>query len=214
MTLSTSRQSGFPEIHVDIADQFASAANWLVNYFETQVQKGISFEPGQTVEVGWSLLQLRQSGDHLEVWEPDFDAMPIRWGNGANNTLRHLTLQRSVCDIVKCEPVFPSIRHAGIVSPRFLSSSSFSMSRDQPSNSDSGWVFAESGYSGTEGEFISLYQIVLERFHVVPFLALPHGAFVRIEAGWIEVSFANETVSSEENALLRELTRSHQVLDI
>jgi hypothetical protein len=196
------------DICIEVADAFASTAEWLISYFETEVASGTRFEANQTVEIGWSLLLLRESGDCLEVWEPDFDAMPIRWCLGVNNTLRHLTLQRSVCQELNCEPVFPSIRHAGAVSPSFVTCDAFTMSRDQPANSDSGWVFREEGYAGSDAELVSLYQVALQKPTVIPFVALPENASVHLRSNHIEVSFRNLVISSRDNSLLAKLVES------
>jgi hypothetical protein len=151
------------------------------------------------------LVQLREGRESLEIWEPDFDAIPIRWCRGVNNTLRHLTLQRAVCEALKCEPVFPSIRQAGITSPCFLESRSFTMSRDLIAESDSGWAFAERGYAGSKGEFISLYHIALQKMSIIPFLALPEKSLVQMEPGLIEVNLGNIVISSRDNVFLSQL---------
>jgi hypothetical protein len=207
MRLSTSRcaAAGHPEISIEIAVPFASTASWLVGYFEEQVAAGRHFEVNQTVEIGWSLIQLRKADEYLEVWEPDFDAMPIRWCQGASNTLRQLTLQHSICEILRSNPLFPSIRHAGIISPNFLACNAFTMSRDRPSESDSGWVFREQGYAGSEGEFVSLYQIALATPRIIPFLAAPEATWVNIEPGVIEVGIGDCIASSRDTPLLRQL---------
>ena len=193
------------EISFEVDDKIASTAHWIVDYFENQVQAGVRFESEQTVQIGWMHVLLRLGTRCLEVWEPDFDAMPIRWCRGVNNTLRHLTLQRSICEMMKCDPVFPTIMHVGVVSPCFFSSDACTMSRDEVVGSDSGWVFAERGYCGKEGEFVSLYQVALQKISVVPFLALPETAFIRIQRGQIEVTVGSVVASSQSNALLSQL---------
>ncbi len=53
------------------------------------------------------LTLLKEAADgELEVWEPQFDSMPIKWVRGVNNTLRHIILQKSVAEILGCEPAF------------------------------------------------------------------------------------------------------------
>jgi hypothetical protein len=205
MRLSTKKchTVGQLEIAFEIAPEAAPLAKWLIEYFEFQALSGTRFEDNQTVELGWSLLQLRRSADILEVWEPDFDSMPIRWCSGVNISVRHLSLQQSACDLFCCEPQFSSLMCAGIVSPMFFESKEYVMSRDTPSNMDSGWVFTEPGYSGADGEFRSLYEIALHNIAIVPFLALPPLSHIRIQPCSIEVTVNNTTKSSDKCEFLR-----------
>lgn len=204
-TLSCSA-NGHPEIQFFVDAPIASSSSWLTTYFEEQVASGVRFKALQTVQIGWMLVQLRADDSGcLELWEPDFDCMPIRWCRSANNTIRHLILQRSICEQLKCHPAFPSICHAGIISPDFLRSESITISRDMGADSDSGWVLTEQGYNGSEGEFMSLYQIALHKTCVVPFLALPPRASVSLRSGYIEINFGATLITSNDNTLLRQL---------
>jgi hypothetical protein len=193
------------DIVFEVDAEIALTAKWLVRYFEEQVAAGVRFHEGQIVQMGWMVLQLKASSTNLELWEPDFNTVPIRWCRSVNNTLRHLALQRSICDTLSCEPDFPSLRQAGIVSPHFHSSAAFTMSRAEPAGSDSGWAFSELGYSGTEGAFASLYQIAIENTIVVPFLALPTGASLCVQSGQIDICLGGAVISSKDNALLLKL---------
>ena len=134
--------------------------------------------------------------------------MPIRWCQGVNNTIRHLSLQQAVCELFDCEPNFPSIRHAGVVSPGFGDSREFSISRDQLEASDSGWVFAERDYAGIEGEFRSLYEIALRRQEIIPFMALPPQSRVEISPESIRVTVDSQTKTSDDCELLSLLLES------
>jgi hypothetical protein len=193
-------------ITVEIQTDAEELTRPIVAYFETQPQAGVRFTDGQTVQFGWLLLLLRQADDnHLEVFEPDFDCVPIRWCRGINNAVRHLSLQRAVCALFGCEPLFPTISQAGITSPKFFSSVDYTMSRDTPADSDSGWVFAECDYAGAEGEFCSLYQLSLQKPEVIPFLALPPSSRITFKPGFREITANTTTRSSADNDLLRKL---------
>ena len=195
-----------PGIIFEVHSEAEELARPLVAFFETQAQAGVRFRDGQTVELGWTLLMLREADDgQLEVLEPDFDDFPIRWCRGINGALRHLHLQRAVCDLVGCEPLFPTICKAGVVSPGFFESSDYTMSRDTPEDSDSGWVFAQCGYEGADGEFCSLYQLALKKPEVIPFLALPAFSRVRIKPGVREITVNHTARSASDSDLLRML---------
>lgn len=195
-----------PEVCLSVDEDSDLSPDWLLEYFTAEVTRGVRFEAGQTVQIGWILVQLNFADNGvLEIWEPDFDSFPIRWHRGANNVLRHMIIQRSICEALGCEPLFPSLRHAGIISPRFSQSQEFTMSRDQPVDSDSGWVFAEVDYAGSEGEFRSLYQIALDNMRIIPFLALPMGASITIRLCEIKVCLGSKQITSKNNELLGQL---------
>ena len=210
MRLSTGRTSAVDQLEIafEVESDVAELARWIVTYFESQISAGTRFQDGQTIQLGWSSLLLRKVGDVLEVLEPDFAACPIRWCQGLNHTVRHLHLQRAVCGLFGCEPLFPSLRPAGVVSPKFAGSRRYTMSRDEPADSDSGWVFAESGYAGSEGEFCSLYQVALFKIETVPFLALPTSSHVTIGPEFREVTVNGTTKSSHDCELLQRLVAS------
>lgn len=201
-------KAGLYDIGISIDTQSELNPQWLLKYFDEQIEEGRQFNSEETVQIGWMIVQLRLAQDGiLEVWEPEFDSIPIRWRRGANNTIRHLILQRSVCDALGCEPEFPSLRQAGIVSPGFRECEEFTMSRDASNANDSGWVFRELGYVGTDGDFESLFQISFFNMEVIPFLALPRGYLVIKRLDNIKICSENVSVSSLESELLQRLLK-------
>ena len=195
-----------PEIVFDWALTAPEHANWLVTYFEEATLQGTVFQPDQTVQVGWIIVMLRETdtGD-LEIWEPDFDALPIRWIRGVNNLFRHLLLQKSVCEAMEVTPDFPSLRDSGIVSQNFLASSQGVMSRDLANGTDSGWVFYPHDYQDSEGQHVSLYEITLAHEWLIPFVALPPSSKVSYSKARIVVESGTKTASSDDCELLRNL---------
>jgi hypothetical protein len=199
---------GHREIAFNVSD-LAPHPEWLVAYLESAVESGSQFLPEETLQVGWMLTQFRGGKDGtLELWEPDFQAVPIEWKNDLNETLRHLTLQKAVCELAGSEIDLPTLSQGGIVSPGFRNAIDFTMSRDMPEQADSGWIFTQLGYAGEEGEYQSLYQIALWQPRVIPFLGLSPATNVSCERGQIEIMRETVNVSSVENTLLRQLVDS------
>jgi len=197
---------GHPEITILLDENSDLSPDWLISFFEAEVENGQRFQIGETVQVGWMLTMLRASSDphRMELWEPEFDSLPITWCRGATNTLRHLILQQSVCEELGVEAYFPSLSEAGVASPCFGNSEgNFSMSRDDSEGNDSGWVLASLGYSGSEGQFQSLVELSFKQQKIVPFLALPPGASVTVTPELIEVEHSESRLSSESSELLR-----------
>jgi hypothetical protein len=200
------KEQGHQEISLHLAADSGLTPDWLLAYFETEVVRGRKFLACETVQIGWMVTQLREVRETLELWEPRFDSFPIQWVRGVNNTVRHLVLQKEVCAQFECEPRFPSLRQPAVIAPDFLAlPGTFSMSRDEPSESDSGWVFKKPGYSGSEGEWRSLFEISIYQGHVIPFLALPVGTVVTKTSGSIEIDRNGKHITSESNKLLGQL---------
>jgi hypothetical protein len=192
--------------HPDIAvvAKTPGFAEWLVEYFESQVANGARFKAEETVQLGWGVLRLAECDDgELVVTEPDFRSMPIQWVEGAQQTMRHLTLQRHVCSLVRAEPQFRSLLESGLASPSFQSGSDFTMWREADD-----WLFRALEDDGTQAERHSLYAIAIQRPAVIPFLALPPGTEVFWARSGVDVLCAGERAYSEADPFLRDLVAS------
>lgn len=199
---------GHPEFSIFVNDEAGLDASWLLSYFESEVQGGKCFNPEETVQIGWMVVILKSgsSGD-LEVWEPEFDSVPIRWTKGVNNTLRHLILQKSMADVFGTEPDFPSLRQAGMMTEAFTNSEGFSMVRRESEGNISGWEFSTFDGSGDPFELRSLFEVSFYHPDVIPFLALPPGAIVHKNTDSIKVVVGDQTATSATNIFLDGLTK-------
>ncbi|OAI61347.1 hypothetical protein RSP795_14995 [Ralstonia solanacearum] len=196
------RRYDHPDIVVMVSPGLGTGFEWIVSYFEEAVAGGTTFHDNQLVQIGWMMvtLRLREQGD-LEVWELRFDSMPIRWVPGASTTIRHLVLQRALCQQLDVDPVFPALNQSGVVSARFIGSKAFYMEREvSQAGSDSGWIFKDAHPEG--GRHCSLFEIAVSRPEVIPFLALPVGAAVTCDASGVTVSHRGHTLSSASNECL------------
>jgi hypothetical protein len=198
---------GQPEIGFCAEEMISEYAIDLVKYFETEIKYGHVFRAEETVQIGWMILKLTESKHgNLDLMEPQFDSIPIRWIRGLNNTLRHLMLHKSVCALFSLEPTFPTIRQAGIVSPGFISGGNdITMTRGEIAENDSGWMFTESGYIQNDGDLKSLYEISFFHSKIIPFLALPMGTTVRLNSADLQINLGGKTLSSESNEFLKKL---------
>jgi len=154
---------------------------------ESEVASGRRFLPEQTVQVGWSVLEVRQRTDGtLALFEPDFRSMPVRFVDGVSSTLLHLVLQKSAAESLGLvdEIALPSLRDSAIICTEFGSTEGFIMSRVTPKPTDSGWFFgcenvAHDHQSPDGLRRVSLYEAVTRHDErTVPFLALPPDTFV------------------------------------
>lgn len=191
-----------PNIVAATSPELGLGFEWILSYFENEIAGGVIFKDKQLVQIGWTLVTLRQnSRGELEVWEPSFDSVPINWTRGASTTIRHLMLQRETCTQLGVDPEFPALNQSGVVSADFFGSNAFRMEREQCDvSTDSGWLF-----KGTEpmgGKHCSLFEIAVARSEVIAFLALPAGASVVYEKLGVEIFFRDRKISSATNSFL------------
>jgi hypothetical protein len=198
---------GHADIAVAMRPEFAGGADWLLGYFENEIRKGVVFRADQTVQIGWSIVLLKPSADGtLELFEPRLGAMPIAWVRGANGTYRQLMLQNEICRRMGVEPDYPSMLQSGVVSPDFFAcGGKFEMSRDPPQGNDSGWVFREAGYAGSEGRLCSLFEIASAVPQVLMLLPLPAGASAASDGRGVKMSCGAKTLSSDNDDFLKSL---------
>ncbi len=201
---------GHPDIVVAMKPAYKEGAEWLLAFFQSEIQRGVVFGDGQTVQIGWMLVMLKNDQHQdLEIWEPRFDAFPIAWQRGADLTYRFLTMQREVCRQIGVEPEFPSLAFPAVMAPDFLTSTAdFKMSREEHSARDSGWFFGELDFDGTDAKYCSLFQISLGHMLAIPFMALPPGAAVQCTKDRVEVFYGETSISSDTNEFLARLRAS------
>lgn len=80
------------------------------------------------------------------------------------------------------------------------------MERDVPQNeTDSGWIFKDTNPEG--GRHCSLFEIVVSRSEVLPFLALPAGVLVTYGKSVVNVTYGERSISSASNVFLARLVK-------
>jgi hypothetical protein len=184
-------EHGHLEISVSCDDAAESALpgylQSLLGWIEREVAGGRRFVPEQTVQVGWSLLEIRQRTDGtLGLFEPDFQCIPMRFVDDVSKTLLHIMLQKSVAQSLGLEEelAIPSLLNSAIVCTEFGSTKGFVMNRATPKASDSGWFFgcdneAHDHESPDTLRRVSLYEAVTRKDdRTIPFLGLPPDMFV------------------------------------
>lgn len=185
------REHAHPEfaIEFDPERMLAGDAEWLGQVLESWVVNGRRFAAGETVQIGWSFLQLKQQGDALGFLEPEFGSMPIKWVPGVTATLQQLRQQKDTVSSVLAPDAMalPSLRQGCIVCTRLQATQGLLMSRGAPEEEDSGWFIGcldeDHDHQDMESlELMSLYQAIAERApRALPYLALPAGCGVRVQ---------------------------------
>lgn len=192
-----------------INDDLDMDVNFLFECLASEVRRGARFGAGQTVQVGWMILMFkanRQGG--LELWEPDFQSMPIEWVFSLNRTMWHIFKQKEACAQICAEADFPSLLQSGFASQAFLSGLEFSMSRESTNDADSGWLFAKYDDQSVESKYCSLYEIAVNNPRVIPFLALLTDSVVQSSSNGLEVRIGSGAIDSCGSDFLRRLDAS------
>ncbi|WP_420957397.1 immunity protein Imm33 domain-containing protein [Burkholderia gladioli] len=197
---------GHSNFIVSADEAYDSIVDSLFEYLEGEIKSGKTFGADQTIQFGWMILMLKGDGrGDLEVWEPDFSAMPINWEFSLNKTFRDLYLQRELCAQAGLEPDFPSLLQRGIISPVLDPDKGFIMNRETPQNGESGWFFLGCEDQGDKGRFCSLFEVAMNVPWVTPFLALPPGVTVACNSSAMEIRMGSRVISSNNNEILRNL---------
>jgi hypothetical protein len=172
-----------PEFQIQVSDRAipASDVGWLLEYLEQRVADGESFRAGETLQIGWMLTMLESGPDNfLRVMEPDMRAIPIKFVDSVDSTLKHLRNQKDMVESIGAarQPDFPSLQQSAVVHVEYKSASSVLLSRGPAHETDSGWSLTdlndEAG-SKNPSRFVkvSLYQLSVDRPDLVKFFALP-----------------------------------------
>jgi hypothetical protein len=183
-----------PEISIecDDASALAPTMKWFLGWIENEVARGRRFLPEQSIEVGWSLLEIHQRTDGtLGMFEPDFKSMPAKFVDGVSNTLLHLLIQKSVAESLGLggEIATPSMRDSAVICTNFGLTKGFIMSRVCAKAGDSGWFFGcdnpEHDHQSPDAlRCVSIYEVATcHDNRVIPFLGLPPDTFVGFADG-------------------------------
>jgi len=116
-------------------------ARSFAGVLEHMVQSGSRFQPGQSLQIGWSMAWLVSHPNQiLGFEEPDMTSMPLVRQPGLTHSLRHLRLHKDTLESVLNRDVlsFPSLQQTCLICTRLAGSSSFLMDRRQPQGRDSG----------------------------------------------------------------------------
>lgn len=169
-----------------------SQVDWFGSVLRDMAASGSRFANGQTMQAGWSVLRFEAAADGvLELREPDFRSMPVKWLPGLSTSLVHMALHRDIVESVMPvdEMAIPGMRQSCIVCNRVGAESGFFMDRSGPRGEDSGWFFgcfrkSHDHESAANLLKMSLYELIVKHARAaLPFLALPNDTLVALDVG-------------------------------
>ncbi len=188
---------------------------WFAESLERQLQSGIEFRDGETIQIGWGLLRIREpTSGTLELDEPDFESIPIKWIPSVDHSLVHLRQQKDVVESIdpSVEPMFPSIRHAASICNHVFDRREIVIERTMPHGSFSGWTIkcadAEHQVGTSDLRLESLFSLAIRLPPIVPFLALPPGFSGMLAPDQIKLSWNGKPINIRKDSILYALGQS------
>lgn len=181
---------GHPEFTLWCDEELLFLAPWLVSWLEHRVAEKAVFRPGETVQIGWSILLVETLDDGtLTLLEPEMSGLPGRARRSVSSTLLHLCRQKSVAEgfDLTAQMDFPDLRHAALSCARYAKGVDLMLSRLPRRAEDSGWFFGclekdHDHKNPAELKGATLYELACLNPSTIDFLALPVGTIVSLNA--------------------------------
>lgn len=180
---------GHPEFILTCADDLGSDLAWLCGVLEEMVASGRAFRPGETFQLGWSVLMVRNaSAGRLSLWELDHSGVAGRLDCSVTRSLVALRRQKGVLASfgLESQAEIPSLKQTAVRCTRFPSAAERLLSRSEGTSADSGWFFGctDKGHDHDLAENLTggpLYEMVCANVMVIDFLAMPVGSIILLD---------------------------------
>lgn len=188
---------------------------WMISTIENTVSNGTKYENQQTLQLGCTIVKFVQKNNGvLEIQEPDFVSLPIKFTSKLDNTLVFLRSQKDIVESVKEETdlLYPSILESIVVHKNYISANKVLLERTEIESNISGWwVYdyndQESVNNASNFSNISLYEFALKRPDLVKFLALPVGFQALSSSEGASLYKSNQSVDIKINSYLNQLNQ-------
>jgi hypothetical protein len=167
------------------------SAQHVVAMVEGLVNGGAVISDGQTIQLGWMILQVVSQADgSLELHEPDGLVIPIRFKPNITLAVSHMMWQLWHADsyaIPRDTLDIPSILTSAIVCSAYSGSDGLLLTRAEKSDEmDSGWFIGctdplhdHNDVANLKRE--SLYQTFIHRPGIAPWMTFPTGSSVLLK---------------------------------
>lgn len=167
-------------LRVHCNDALAEQAEWLLGLLASFEGWARGLVDGVTIQVGWSVLTLRQEGEELAACEPDFRGDPFRdVRDDVTTTLAVLVRQTSVLSRLAIEGVAARFDEKVTLAKGALQEPNIYAERGEPKGRDSGWYVGREGepkvIAEDDLETCWLYQLLHDRSSLLDVMSLPPG---------------------------------------
>jgi hypothetical protein len=185
-------QIGTKTIFVNCDEDLRPQGEWLLAY----LRKTFGNDPGPLrdgfkIQVGWSILCLRQQEAGLVVCEPNYRGNPfVEWHDDISCTLQVQMEQNELLEVLDVKEGAAALFQDKIVLAKGCLSEErifLFRSKDAPAG-DSGWYIGPTAGSepAAANEAIHVYQLLKLRPALLQALALPPGSMVTFHGDGIE----------------------------
>jgi hypothetical protein len=212
---------GHPEFQFRVTNKAVPAEDIQLfrSWLEESVANGKRFKTEETLQVGWMITKLASGPNgRLVITEPDMKAIPIKFVDSLDNTLRHLRSQKDSVESLGKEVAlaFPSLQQSAVVHKNYRAAREIIFERldraEGDRADDSGWWLLDpsdqaGGQNVDNFTKISLYQLAIDRPDLVKFLAVPRGYKIAISSERIMAFNGSHQVQFLEGSFLSELNK-------
>ncbi|AUP81101.1 immunity protein Imm33 domain-containing protein [Flavivirga eckloniae] len=217
-TTKKCKEFNHPEIQFTISDKSIPDVDidFFISTLEIQVSNGVKYNNGESIQIGSVVLEFKETGNVLELIEPDFKSFPIEYVNTLDFTLLNMRLQKDIVESIDppADLLFPSIMQSIVVCENYKTIPNVLMIRYEPENRSSGWWFFDYDDKASWNDPdnfapISIYEFALHRPDLFKFLAFPEDFQVLYFSGKnISILNDEEVVDIKENSFLSALNES------
>lgn len=89
-------QESVPSVYAPTAIE--PARNLVESFLAERVASGLSFGPGETIQLSWIWLRVEESAGIPKITAPKFHAMPMEFTEDCSESLNLVARQRYICD--------------------------------------------------------------------------------------------------------------------
>ena len=152
--------------------------DWFSDWLENYVSNGAEISDGQTLQVGYTLVQCNVLGKSLRLQAPDFSSMPITWTPNMGPAFQIIGWHKYVPENFSFTPNIPTLQQTVIVGRDYDQLPMFGNRLAPTGTNDSGWFFGSTREDVDNNDpeqlnVISLYEALLSAPQMLPYLSMP-----------------------------------------
>ncbi len=200
--------NGISKVSFSVNDSLPEfIVDWFSGWITDYVNEGVEFSTGQTIQYGWSILQVQLNNGVLKVFGPDFENIPINWTEDLSQPISLMMEQKYVTESYGADLDICQMLNTSIVGQEFTSKPIIMRrySRSENNAEDSGWFIGSlrddvDNNDPEQLSLMSLYEICLHTPDVAKFLWLPKNYEIILEGDSFKVICNQEVVQPEKDS--------------
>ena len=184
--------------------------DWFCDWLENYIAGGAEIQDGQTLQIGYVLLQCNVDSKTLTLKSPTFESMPIEWSPNLGPTFQILGWHKYIPESFSFVPDIPTLSQTAIVGQQFNEYPMFGNRLESTSPNDSGWFFGSMLDSVDNNDpdqltLMSLYEAMLTIPHIIPYLSMPQDCQIMFSSKTPELLQNYEPLEIEPGSMVEML---------